>query len=187
MFLGQKRFIVPTRIQLLDKRIKIFLILIKKLIFFKKNKKHVSFYPFIHNVNSTSVLYFFRRNNMGYDREEGIEYRILEFYSFLFFVLEVNEMLESQFQSKLIKELEKRFPGCIVMKNDACYRQGFPDLLVLYKNHWAALECKRSSKASHQPNQDYYISLLSNMSFASFISPENKEDVLNEIQRSFRD
>lgn len=94
-------------------------------------------------------------------------------------------MLESSFQASLIKELKKRFEGCIVMKNDATYIQGIPDLIVLYKNKWAALECKKSSNAKHQPNQDYYISKMENMSFARFISPENRKEVLDELARSF--
>lgn len=93
---------------------------------------------------------------------------------------------ESSFQAKLIKELKDLFPGCIVLKNDANYIQGIPDLLILFKDMWAALECKRSGRASHQPNQDYYISEMNKMSYASFISPENKEEVLNELQRSFK-
>lgn len=40
-------------------------------------------------------------------------------------------MLESQFQSKLIKELKKLFPGCIIMKSDSGYLQGIPDLPIL--------------------------------------------------------
>lgn len=71
------------------------------------------------------------------------------------------------------------------MKNDATYIQGIPDLIVLYKNKWAALECKKSSNAKHQPNQDYYISKMENMSFARFISPENRKEVLDELARSF--
>lgn len=95
-------------------------------------------------------------------------------------------MLESKFQSKLIKDIKHRFEGCIVMKNDANYCQGIPDLLILHNNKWAALECKRSKDASHRPNQDYYIGKMKNMGgYAAFISPENKEDILNEIQRSF--
>ena len=94
---------------------------------------------------------------------------------------------ENKFQGELIKELKERFPGCTVLKNDPNYIQGIPDLLVLYKNKWAALECKRSAKdrKKPEPNQEYYISELSKMSFASFIYPENKEEVLNELTRAF--
>jgi len=92
---------------------------------------------------------------------------------------------ESKFQRELIEELEDRFPGCIVMKNDPTYIQGIPDLLVLYKNKWAALEVKRSAHEHHQPNQDYYISVMDEMSFASFVYPENKEDVLDEMEQAF--
>lgn len=95
-------------------------------------------------------------------------------------------MLESVFQSKLIKELESIFKGCIILKNDANYIQGFPDLLILYKDKWAALECKRDENSSFQPNQEYYLKLLGEMSFASYIWPEIKEEVLNELQQAFR-
>lgn len=94
-------------------------------------------------------------------------------------------MKESEFQAKLIKELKKRFPGCVVLKNDPEYIQGFPDLTIFYNNHWAVLECKTSSNAHHQPNQDFYISYLDGMSFGRFISPENKEEVLNDLQSAF--
>ena len=93
---------------------------------------------------------------------------------------------ENNFQSDLIDEIEERFPGCIVLKNDPNYIQGIPDLLILYKNKWAALEAKRSENARHRPNQDYYVDLMNKMSFASFIFPENKEEVLNDLERSFR-
>lgn len=95
-------------------------------------------------------------------------------------------MLERNFQKKLIKDIKERFPGCIVLKNDANYKQGIPDLLVLHDNHWGALECKKESNASHRPNQDYYVNKMNKMSFASFIGPENKEDVLNDMERSFK-
>ena len=93
---------------------------------------------------------------------------------------------ENQFQSALIKELKNIFPGCIVLKNDSSYYQGIPDLLVLYQDRWAMLECKRSANSSHRPNQDYYIQKLGEMSYANFISPENKEEVLNELQQTFQ-
>lgn len=92
---------------------------------------------------------------------------------------------ESKFQKGLIDDLKKRFPGCMVLKNDANYIQGIPDLMVLYKDRWAALECKKAENADHQPNQDYYVERMAEMSFARFVYPENKEDVLNELQRSF--
>lgn len=93
---------------------------------------------------------------------------------------------ESIFQHELIADLKTTFPGCFVLKNDANYIQGFPDLLVLFNNKWAALECKQSEKASHQPNQEYYICKLGQMSFARFIFPENKEEVLYELQQTFQ-
>lgn len=92
---------------------------------------------------------------------------------------------ESKFQKGLIDDLKNRFPGCMVLKNDANYIQGIPDLMVLYKDRWAALECKKAENANHQPNQDYYVERMAEMSFARFVYPENKEDVLNELQRSF--
>lgn len=95
-------------------------------------------------------------------------------------------MKENKFQADLIKELKNEFPGCIVLKNDANYLQGFPDLLLLYNNQWAALECKREAGASHQPNQDYYIQKLNEMSYAGFIHPENKREVLDELHTTFR-
>ena len=73
---------------------------------------------------------------------------------------------ESNFQSSLRKELKARFPGCIVTKLDANDIQGIPDLLILYKDKWATLENKRSSKASKQPNQEYYVNKMDEMSFS---------------------
>ena len=95
-------------------------------------------------------------------------------------------MLENKFQAKLIKELKAMFRGCIVMKNDASYIQGIPDLIVLYNDKWCALECKKSSRASRQPNQEYYVELMDEMSFSRFICPENKDEVLFELELFFR-
>lgn len=94
-------------------------------------------------------------------------------------------MRENKFQSDLIEELEELFPGCVVIKNDATYIQGFPDILILWGRQWAALECKRSGSAPVQPNQPYWVVTLDSMSFAAFIYPENKEEVLYELQRAF--
>lgn len=96
-------------------------------------------------------------------------------------------MKENRFQAELIKEIKNRFPECTVLKNDAGYIQGIPDLLVLNGKHWAALECKKDAKAKHRPNQDYYIEKLNQQSYAKFVDPTNKEEVLNELQQAFRD
>lgn len=93
---------------------------------------------------------------------------------------------ESAFQKGLINDLKKCFPGCMVLKNDPNYIQGIPDLLVLYEGRWAALECKKAKQASHQPNQDYYVERMNEMSFSRFVYPENKENVLDELQQSFQ-
>lgn len=93
--------------------------------------------------------------------------------------------LERDFQAKLIRELKELFPGCIVMKNDSSYIQGIPDLLVLYRDNWASLECKKSVAAKKRPNQEYYVDLMDEMSFSRFICPENKEEVLHELQQAF--
>lgn len=95
-------------------------------------------------------------------------------------------MLERQYQTELIKEIERRFPGVVVLKNDTGYRQGIPDLTVLHSTRWAALEVKRSWKAETQPNQPYWVDLLNKMSYAAFIYPENERDVLDEIQYAFQ-
>lgn len=91
--------------------------------------------------------------------------------------------LESGFQDRLIKELENLFPGSLIFKMDQL--QGIPDLLILYRDKWASLECKQFKRAKRQPNQEYYVDLMNGMSFSRFVSPENKETVLNELQRVF--
>lgn len=93
-------------------------------------------------------------------------------------------MLESQYQAKLIKKIEKLLPGCIVLKNDPGYIQGMLDLTVLYEDRWATLEVKRSGEAAVRPNQSYYVRKMNRMSFSAFIYPENEEEVLNALQQS---
>ena len=97
-----------------------------------------------------------------------------------------NQHPERLFQRTLIRELKQRFVGCIVTKLDSSYLQGIPDLLILWGNRWATLECKRNRTASHRPNQDYYVARMNDMSFSRFIFPENKEEVLNELEQAWR-
>lgn len=93
---------------------------------------------------------------------------------------------ESNFQAELIKELRRRFPECIILKNDPNYLQGIPDLSIFYNDKYAFLECKKSQHEEVQPNQPYYVKKLNEWSFASFIYPENREEVLDELSRSFK-
>lgn len=96
--------------------------------------------------------------------------------------------LESTFKAKLRKELKNLFPGCVILKNDANAQQGIPDMLILYKDKWAMLEVKkeRPTDSDYEPNQQWWINRLDRMSFSACIYPENKEDVLNDLQYAFR-
>lgn len=92
--------------------------------------------------------------------------------------------LESGFQDNLRKDLQNLFPGCMIFKMDQV--QGIPDLLVLYGDKWATLECKRGTRSKKQPNQEYYVDLMNDMSFSRFINNDNKEEVLRELQQTFQ-
>lgn len=91
---------------------------------------------------------------------------------------------ENQFQASLIAELNQLFPGCMILKNDPNYLQGIPDLIILWGDRWAALEVKANFFATYQPNQEYYIDKMADMSFAAMICPENREEVLDEVQQA---
>jgi hypothetical protein len=95
-------------------------------------------------------------------------------------------MLENKFKTKLVKELKEMFPGCMVVHTDPNEIQGVPDLLILYEKKWASLEGKKTSTSSHRPNQKYYVDKMNDMSFSRFIYPENKEEVLHELQQAFQ-
>ena len=89
---------------------------------------------------------------------------------------------ENQFQRTLVREIRDHYNNeCIVTKLDSGYIQGIPDLLILHKDKWATLECKKNRNAHRQPNQQYYVDKMNKMSFSKFIYPENKEEVLNEL------
>jgi hypothetical protein len=95
-------------------------------------------------------------------------------------------MTEARYQAKIIKQLELMFPGCVILKNDSQHKQGMLDLTILWINNWATLEVKASKNASTQPNQDYYVEKLGEMSFAAYIYPENEREVLSALQQAFK-
>lgn len=97
-------------------------------------------------------------------------------------------MTETEFKYRLISEIEERLPGSIVTKLDPSFIQGIPDLLILWNDRWATLEVKKSIRERNKPrpNQEYYVNLMNEMSFSSFIFPENKEEVLHDLEEAFR-
>lgn len=95
-------------------------------------------------------------------------------------------MRESVFKRNLKIEIRRMFPRCIILDNDSSVLQGIPDMIVLWKNQWAALECKSHQGAPVRPNQAHYVNQMARMSFAAFIYPENMDQVLGDLQQSFR-
>lgn len=91
---------------------------------------------------------------------------------------------ESKYQSDLKKKIKNMFPGCFIFKGCSQQIQGFPDLIVLYNDKWAALEVKKSADASHRPNQDLYVERIAQNSYAAFVYPENEAEVLYGLQRA---
>lgn len=94
--------------------------------------------------------------------------------------------LESKFQKDFLDEAKRRYPGCIALKNDSGYIQGFPDWTLLYKDKWAVLEMKKERGARKQPNQEYYVDLLNGMSFSRFVFPDNQEEVFEDLDTFFK-
>jgi hypothetical protein len=92
---------------------------------------------------------------------------------------------ENAYQAKLIKKLEKLFPGCLILKNDPSYRQGMLDLTILFNDMWASLEVKDSISSPLRPNQRHYVDRLNNMSFAAIVYPQNEAEVLDALQQAF--
>lgn len=94
--------------------------------------------------------------------------------------------LESKFQKDLMDKIRAEYPGCVVLKNDSSYIQGFPDWTILYKDKWVVLEAKRAKNARRQPNQEHYVEQLNGMSLSRFVYPENEEEVLDDIRKTFK-
>jgi hypothetical protein len=100
----------------------------------------------------------------------------------MFILLSGGDMNENEYQAGLIKRIQNRLPGCLILKNDPNYVQGILDLTVFYGPKWAMIEVKASEKSKERPNQRYYVKRMSEMGFAAFIYPENEEEVLNALQ-----
>lgn len=114
--------------------------------------------------------------------------KIFASFSFYIFVKEVCILtkLENKYQKNLIDRIKSEYPGCVAIKNDSGYIQGIPDWTILYEDKWAVLEVKRHRDANKQPNQEYYVDRLNKMSFSRFVYPENEEEVLDELRKTFK-
>lgn len=95
-------------------------------------------------------------------------------------------MNEGSYQTNLCEKIREKIPGALIMKTDPTFVQGIPDLLILKNEKWAALEVKKDKKASHRPNQDFYVNKLNDWSYAAVIFPENEKEILNELEHTFR-
>jgi len=93
--------------------------------------------------------------------------------------------LESKFQGELIKKIEARFPGAVILKNDSGYRQGIPDLSIFHGSRWSILEVKpeypRPGTDDFEPNQEWYLEYFNKMWFATAVYPGNEEEVLHAL------
>ena len=94
---------------------------------------------------------------------------------------------ESTFKHDLYKRIRDQFPGSEVLPNDAGYVQGIPDATVYLPNgRYLMLEGKRSATASKRPNQNYYVNESPLSPHAMFVSPENVEEVISELERRYK-
>lgn len=93
---------------------------------------------------------------------------------------------EGSFKSQFIKRLQREYPRAIITKNDANQLQGIPDILFLLETFWAVFEAKDNVDSPYRPNQEYYLDLMNNMSFARVVYPEIEEEVIRELQRAYR-
>ena len=95
-------------------------------------------------------------------------------------------MLESEFKVRVKNRIQDRFPNLDLDFIDYNgYNRSMPDTFVIGPHVWAALEYKRSEDASHRPNQEYHISRLNKKGYATFVCPENLEEVLDELEVLF--
>lgn len=93
-------------------------------------------------------------------------------------------MLEAKYQRYLVKLFPTIFENCRVVINDPGLpgQQGIPDLTIFIGDWWGLLEVKASEKSKLRPNQQWWIDKWSQVTFCSFIYPDNEEEVIRAIQ-----
>ncbi len=93
-------------------------------------------------------------------------------------------MLENLFKKYVKKRIIDRFPN-LDLDFITPTNRSMPDMIIIAPIVWAALEFKRSEGASLRPNQDYHIMRLNEKGYATFVFPENVEEVLDELEILF--
>jgi hypothetical protein len=94
--------------------------------------------------------------------------------------------LESEFKKQVKQRIRERFPNLdLDFINTKPYNRSMPDTFVIGPWAWAALEFKRSALAAQQANQDYHIERLNRKGYATFVFPENLEEVLDDLEGVF--
>lgn len=94
-------------------------------------------------------------------------------------------MLESKFKRQFKDDIRTRFPDVEIFEPNATHKRSSPDMVLLDVMGWAALEFKRSENAPQQPNQDKRIKRLRLKGYAAIVSPENAEEVLDDLETLF--
>lgn len=99
---------------------------------------------------------------------------------------------EGNFKSKLVKDLKELYPKSVVTKLEADLKNGIPDIVILHESgRWATLEAKASKEDvdKSRPNkraQNYYVGKMRKQGYSSYIYPENKKEVLDELKDYFK-
>lgn len=99
--------------------------------------------------------------------------------------LEKKMLLESKFKKDTIRRISRKFSKLDLDFIDTSMYRSVPDTFIIAPYVWAALEFKRSEDAPQRPNQNHHIERLNRKGYASFVFPENVEEVLNDLEVLF--
>jgi hypothetical protein len=91
--------------------------------------------------------------------------------------------MESKFKRQLEKDILALYPDAEIVKNNT--RQGFPDITIYWREHFALVETKDECGAHYQPNQNWYIEKFQQYTPSYSVYPENKEEFLHDLQFAF--
>ena len=83
-------------------------------------------------------------------------------------------MLEKDFKRITKWRIKEMFPDCFIH-----------EMMCQFGSKWALLEFKKSKKAPHRPNQEYYVNRFNKMGYSAFIYPENADYILQQLKEYF--